>query len=334
MIMNKYKFIKKVEAMITPKDIATLQLLAPMIKLIPKSIQNKILSNSSKKKPYMGFVVEPYSIFLCHELLDLDRAKKLIPDGFELIKTKIFADDKPKFYAILGSFNVHTSAFSGARLEVNIIARNKKNNLLSWVIIDYETNTLSHDVSKGVVDSTIENALLTTNYDGTIIVDFNNKQKNRALIFEAETNDAETKIMDTKLWLEGNLSVGYGRELSQNSDAVFSLKFDPREVEKGRRIPIENLRMNQNTWLKGLIHTTPNEVVYFPYAQHYLSDSPGHYSQIESSEDMINQYNRLDLDTIPNYSSASLRKLLKMGMVANFFVITFLILMLLYHMFN
>lgn len=45
------------------------------------------------------------------------------------------------------------------------------------MIIDYDTNTLSHDVSKGVIDSTTEYALLTTNYDGTIIVDFNNRQK-------------------------------------------------------------------------------------------------------------------------------------------------------------
>lgn len=286
-----------------------------------------------KKSPTWDFVVESYSIFLCYELIDLDRARQLIPDGFELIKTKIFSDDTPKFYAILGSFNVHTSAFAGTRLEVNIIARNKRNNLLSWVIIDYDTNKLSHDVSKGVIDSTTEYALLTTNYDGTIIVDFNNRQKNRALIFEAETNEAETKILDKKLWLEGNLSVGYRRELSENSDAVFSLKFDPKEVEKGRRIPIKNIHIDQNTWLKGLIKSIPDEVIYFPYAQHYLSDSPGHYSQIESPEDMINHYQKLDLDTIPDYSSSSLRKLLKTGIIVHTIIVTLLIILFLYQYF-
>ena len=40
---NKYSFIKKVEAMITPKDIATLQLLAPLNKFIPKLLQNNMI---------------------------------------------------------------------------------------------------------------------------------------------------------------------------------------------------------------------------------------------------------------------------------------------------
>ena len=43
---NKYSFIKKVEAMITPKDIATLQFLAPLNKFIPKLLQNNMLRNS------------------------------------------------------------------------------------------------------------------------------------------------------------------------------------------------------------------------------------------------------------------------------------------------
>lgn len=317
MTIKKFQFIKKIEEMITPKDIATLQLLAPMSKFIPKNLQNEVLNKSAKNNPYMGFVVEPYSIFLCYELIDLERAIQLIPDGFELIKTSIFQDGEPKYYAILGSFNVHTSAFWGTRLEVNVIARNKKNNLLSWVILDYDTNTLSHDVSKGVVDSTTESALLTTDFDGNIIVDIRNKEKNRSLIFDANTRQAEPKLMDKKLWLEGNLSVGYGRELSQNSDAVFSLKFDSREVEKGYRIPIEQVNMMQNTWFEGLFRSVPDEVVYFPYAQHYLSDSPGYYSEIKNVDDMMEQYKQLDLESIPNYSAASHRKLLKVGLVAN-----------------
>ncbi|MGB6178317.1 hypothetical protein [Carnobacterium sp.] len=328
--MGDYSFIKKVEQMIKPKDIATLQLLAPFSQFIPKKLQNKVMNESAKNNPYMGFVVEPYSVFLCYELLDLDWAKKLIPDGFELIQTKIFSDDEPKYYAIFGSFNVHTSAFWGTRLEVNIIARNKKNNLLSWVIIDYDTNTLSHDVSKGVVESTTEQALLTTDYDGNIIVDIENKDKNRALIFDSSMINSKVKIMDKKLWLEGNLSVGYGREISQNSDDVFSLKFDPKEVEKGFTIPLEQVKVTKNTWFDGLFRSEPEQVVYFPYAQHYLSDSPGYYSEIKNEEDMIKQYNQLDLDNIPDYSAASHRKSMKTGIIMNAALVLLLLTIILF----
>lgn len=315
--MRNFKFIKRVEQLVKPKDIATLQLLATMTKFIPNKVQNKLMESSAKKNPYMGFVVEPYSIFVCYELKDLEWAKKLIPDGFELIKTKIFEEGEPKYYAIFGSFNVHTSAFWGTRLEVNIIARNKRNGLLSWVIVDYDTNTLSHDISKGVVASTTEQALLTTDFDGNIIVDIQNELKNRHLVFEANTNRAETKIMGRQLWLEGNLSVGYGRELSQNSDAVFSLTFNPKEVEKGRQIPLEDVQITKNTWFSGLFHEEPDEVVYFPYAQHYLSDSPGFFSQIKDEEELVSRYQTVDLASIPDYSADSHRKLIKNGMIFN-----------------
>ena len=331
--MQKYAFIKKVEQMINPKDIATLQMLAPLSKMIPKRFQNKVLTDSAKDNPYMGFVVEPYSIFLCYELIDLDWAKKLIPDGFELIKTSIFSDSEPKYYAIFGSFNVHTSAFWGTRLEVNIIARNKKNNLLSWVIIDYDTNTLSHDISKGVVGSTTKNALLTTDFDGNIIVDIENIEKDRALIFDGSTSYSEAKIMDKTLWLQGNLSVGYGREISKNSNEVFSLKFDPKEVEKGFKIPNNQVRISQNTWFKGLFRNIPEEVVYFPYAQHYLSDSPGYFSEIKNEEDMIKQFTQLELDSIPDYSAASHRKMIKIGIVLNATFILTLIAILIFIIF-
>nr|WP_319215870.1 hypothetical protein [uncultured Trichococcus sp.] len=75
--------------------------------------------------------------------------------------------------------------------------------------------------------------------------------------------------------------------------------------------------MMQNTWFEGLFRSVPDEVVYFPYAQHYLSDSPGYYSEIKNVDDMMEQYNQLDLESIPNYSAASHRKLLKVGLVAN-----------------
>jgi hypothetical protein len=328
--MSNYDFIKKVEQLIKPKDIATLQSLAPFTKFIPRKIQNKIMAESGKKNPYMGFVVEPYSVFVCYELKDLDWAKQLIPDNFELMETAVFSDGEPKHYIIFSCFNVHTSAFWGTRLEVNLIARNKSNNLLSWVIIDYDTNTLSHDLAKGLIESTTEKALLTTDFDGNIIVDIENMEKNRALVFDCSTAPSESKTLHPQLWLEGNLSVGYGKDISQNSGEVFSLKFDPKEVEKGCSLPPEQVRISQNTWYHGLFHSTPDEVVYFPYAQHYLSDSPGHSSEPKSEADMVEQVRQLDLENMPDYSAAPLRKMIKIGMLFNSLLILVLSLLSLF----
>ncbi len=315
--MRKYTFIKKIESMVKPKDTATLQLIAPLIKYIPSRFQNYLIERSATDNPYMAFIVDPYSTFLFYEIRDLDWAQQLIPDGYELTKTKIYADSEPKYYVVFGIFNVRTSAFSGARIEVKIVAKNKQSGLVSWVILDYESNTLSHDQLNGVVESTTEKALYTIDYNQNIVADFENLEKNRALIFDANLKNAKEKIMDSRLWVEGNISIGYGREISKNSSKAFSLQFDSQQVEKAYQIPIENLSMTKNTWYPGLFKNIPDELVCFPYAQHYLSDSPGHYSKIPSTDDMMEKYEYLNLAEIPNYSAEPLRKMIRNGLIFN-----------------
>ena len=141
--MDIINFIKKVEGLTNPKDIALLQTISPLSKLIPKTIQNKVFLKSSSRTPFMGFVVEPYSTFICYKIKDLEAVKQLLPDGFELVKTKMFENSLPEYWVVVGCFNVHSSAFSGTRLEFNVIAKNLESQLTSWVIIDYETNVLS-----------------------------------------------------------------------------------------------------------------------------------------------------------------------------------------------
>lgn len=327
--MSKYKFIKKVEEMIKTEDIATLRLIGPLLRYVPGRFQAKAMESSSKDNPYLGFVVEPYSTFLFYELIDLEWARRLIPDGFELEKTKVFSDGEPKYYIAFASFNVKTSAFAGTRLEVNVIARSKRTGLISWIIVDYDTNTLSHDALKGVIDSTTKQAVFTTDYDGNIIVDITNAQKNRALIFDMDSKGAEYKTVEKSFWLEGNLSVGYGREISKNSPAAFAMKFDPREVEKACRVDLDKIHSIENTWYPGLFKDQVDEALYFPFAQHYLSDSPGSYSEHDNVDEMLEEYRNLDLDNIPPYSVESLRKMVKVGIVSNSVFITILLLIIL-----
>ena len=181
--MDKYQFIKKVEDMIKTDDIAILRLVGPLLKYVPGKFQIKAMENSNKENPYLGFVVEPYSTFLFYEIIDLEWAQRLIPDGFELAKTNVFEGGPAKYYVAFAAFNVKTSAFAGTRLEVNVIARSKETGLISWIIVDYDTNTLSHDALKGVIDYTTKKAIFTTDFDGNIIVDIDNPEKKQGIDF-------------------------------------------------------------------------------------------------------------------------------------------------------
>lgn len=322
--MDKISFIKKIEKLTNPKDIALLQTISPLSKFIPKKIQNKLFLKSSSKTPYMGFVVEPYSTFICYKIKDLDYAKQLLPDGFELVKSSLFKDSLPEYWAIVGCFNVHSSAFWGTRLEFNLIARNKKNNLTSWVIVDYETNALSHDKYNGLQSSTTDHAIVTTDFDGNIIIDIKNADKKRELSTVFSTCEATKETLGEKIWLDGNWSVGYGKKLSRNSDETFSLKFDPKETEAAYRVPSDLINVKNIGWFTPLIEDAPSETIYFPYTQHYLSDSPGSYSKIASKNDMIQQM--ANLNEIPPYSVSPIRKMF----VAMFFFNSFLMLLFLF----
>jgi hypothetical protein len=53
----------------------------------------KLLFRALKNKPYIGFVIEPYTLFLSFKLSNIEIAKSLLPDRYELAKTRLIADD-------------------------------------------------------------------------------------------------------------------------------------------------------------------------------------------------------------------------------------------------
>ncbi len=219
--MKQANFTKEVERLIDPITVGSLHFLQYFNQMLPKSIQKRIVRASSKKTPYMGFVVEPYSSFLCYEIIDLDQARTLLPDGFELIKTKIFKDDEPKYYCIFGNIRAHTSAFWGVRTEFYIIAKDKKTNLLSWIIVDYDTNTISFDSKNGLSSPNSEQSVITINHRGRLYVDVKRKDKSRELIYNTNIEDGAMKALDQRLWLEGNLSIGYGSNFNKKVPIFF-----------------------------------------------------------------------------------------------------------------
>lgn len=310
--MTKDTFVKGVERLVDPINVGTLHFVESFTKKIPKNMQEKLVEKSGEKTPYMGFVVEPYSYFLCYELKDLEKAAAFLPAGFQLEKSKIFGGDEPKYYGIFGCFNAHTSGFWGMRVEFYIIAKNVETGLLSWVIIDYDTNTITYDPKNGFTDPNASGSFITTDYDGLLHIDVKN-EKGRKLVLESELEQGEMYPLDKRLWVEGNLSIAYGKHKIDGNPGLFSLIFNPKEFEKALRIPKESLKIEVNSWYPDLIEEHPSEVVCFPYAQHFLSDSPGHSSILKDEEDLVAKLNKVDFDKINVFSTKGFSKMILLG---------------------
>jgi hypothetical protein len=325
--MNKENFAKGVERLINPISVGGLHFIQPFNALLPKTIQRLLVKASAKKTPHMGFVVEPYSLFLCYEIIDLEKAQSLLPDGFKLIKTKVFFDDMPKYYCIFGNIRAHTSAFWGIRTEFYVIAEDTKTGLLSWIIISYDTDTISYDSKNGLTAPNANRSVLTINHRGRLFLDIQRDDQSRKLILEADIEKGEMRCLDQRLWLEGNLSIGYGKDLAEKDGDIFSLRFEPCEVEKALYIPAEALDIETNTWFPGLFADKPSQVACFPYAQHFVSDSPGTSSNLKNRDELIAADKALDFDTIEAFSTKSFRTSIIISSVFSF-VLTITLLLL------
>lgn len=329
MEQNK-KFALGVERLINPITVGTMHFLQGLNSLLPRKIQNKMMNSTSVKVPYMGFVVEPYSTFLCYEIADIEAAKALLPDNFELVKTSIFDNDEPKYYCIFGCINVHTSAFWGSRVEFYIIAEDTRTNLLSWIIVDYDTNTISYDKKSGLRAPNSPTAVITTNHRGRLFADILNSKDSRHLAFEYTLTEGKMTPLAQRLWLEGNLSIGYGKILSENEADIFSLKFEPCEVEKALFIDPAQVTVNANTWFPGLFHEKPAVVACFPYAQHFVSDTPGHASLLKDEKELEEAVKNIDFSKISSFSVEFLLPMFIGGMILSLLTTIVLVALLIF----
>lgn len=325
----KSDFTKGVERLVNPVDVGTIHFIQSFNKYIPKKLQRKMVEASGKKTPHMGFVVEPYSHFLCYEIEDHDWARRLLPNGFKLIKTSIFDDDQPKYYGIFGCFNAHTSGFWGLRVEFYIIAENTKTNMISWVIVDYDTNTVTYDPKNGLMDPNAVGSLFTIDYNGIVILDAEN-EVGRKIAFTSDSKTGLMQGLNQRLWVEGNLSIAYGGDKSDEDPGLFSLTFNPKEFKQALRIPRTALEIVENTWFKGLLKDKPSEIACFPYAQHFISDSPGHASEIENEAALKASFESIDFNMIDVFSTSGFRKRFIIGGVVSFFVNMTLLLLVIF----
>jgi len=298
---ERISFIKITEKLVTPERVASIFGGAQFLSKLPQFLQRKIMTEGAKKDPYISFIVEPYSLFLAYEIIDEEKIKNIISDDYELIDCSMYAGEKGKKCVIIGAFNVHTSVFWGNRLEVYIIAKNKKTGFVSWIIQEYETNTISYDPGRGFVMPDVKHTVLTTSFLGEVVLDVDGVASKNRISAIANVKKGEWKALNDKLWVEGNLSIDYSSELTDLKTKPFGLVFDPAEMEQALQIKDNDFEVRENTFLEGIIATQPFEVCCFPFAQHFYTTNIPMGHSIKNKTDLENriyEINRLDGTTL------------------------------------
>jgi hypothetical protein len=329
------RFIKKSESLVKPQDITTISFLGDFNKYLPKKAQQAIMKKGSGKIPYMGFIVEPYCLFAAFRIRDVASAQAMLPAGYEIADAAVFKDEPKHPLAILSAFSARTSAFMGMRLECYLIARSVKTGSLAWIIIGYETNTNSHDPKNGFCGYTSDPAIHTTTPYGELLVDVRGSAGGRGFAARADLNAGAARELDEELWVEGNMCVDYGGELTDESSAPFSLIFDPFLMRKAVKIPQEGIEIEANTFLDGIIDPKlPECVAVFPYSQHFIIRQDLQDQKIAQEEDLFREIRTfLQRDGLKTMSGDDLKKPIFRGMVVsslvNLGIIIFLVVKLL-----
>jgi len=278
---------------------------------MPKRVFKKLLLRTSRKNPYIGFVIEPYCIFLFFRLKDIERAKAMLPERYELVASPLFADEEPGYYQGMGIFNTKGSTFWGTRLESYLIARDRETGLVSWVFIDIISNTIIASPRDGVADRNSSRALHTTNSKGEIFIDISEDRTGRAVRLRGKISGGVSRPLDQPLWIGGNTSVAHSRELGGDNDEPFAVIFDPAEVASALDIPVGDILLEENALFPGLAEPDLCRVICFPYTQHYIADSPGCRTYIKDESEMVKVYNRIaDLPQLTTFSTAAVKKAL------------------------
>ena len=326
---SEERFIATVERLIDPMAVSNLLCFQSLKRLLPAFVLKRLLFSASRKTPHMGFVIEPYSLFLFFKLKDLERAASMLPDRYELAKTRLFADDEPDYYMGIGNLATRASTFWGNRQESYLIAKDRKTGLLSWIFIGILSDTVIALPTKGIADPNSRNAVFTTTSKGEIIVDFREDRTGRRLSLRGSLRGGTMRELDQPIWVMGNTSIGHSSELAAGDDEPFAVIFDPAEVEQGLDIPPGDIRIEENTLFPGLAEPQLSKVVCFPFAQHYMADSPGIRTFVKDRDDLVSHYTRLaDSNITRTFSARTIVAQIAIGIGASALVAALLVLVL------
>lgn len=217
--------------------------------------------------------------------------------------------------------------YMGLRVEFYLIAEDTSTGLMSWIIVDYDTNTITYDPKNALSNPNAPGSMITLDYNGILYADVQN-EKGRKLKFKSDVKTGVMQALDKRLWIEGNLSIAYGKYKIEKNPGTFSLIFDVKEFDQALSIPKSSLIIETNTWFEGLMEESPSQIACFPYAQHFLSDSPGHSSLIQTEEKLKDIVNNVDFNKINVFSTKAFKKTFLVGGIISATINTILLLAL------
>lgn len=299
--MNVLQYAKGVEKLVDPMMVGKTHYMQTKLSKLPVCLQKRIVTTATKKATKMPFVVEPYCTFLFYEIPDPTKVQKFMPTGFTPAKSKIFnTTDSAKYYGIVSMFRIHTSVFWGARAEYYLVAENQQTSLLSWVMMDYLSDTISYDERNGLKSPDVHHAIMTTTCEGDFVCEMKSDDGRKKAECLLSLKRAKMKPLNQKLWIEGNTSIAYGRLAGEPDGDLFSLTFMPEEMTEALDIPLNDVKFaSVATNTTGKFGAVLERAVSFPYAQHMLSDAPGqstHYGSeaaLRKAAESVN-FNKLD----------------------------------------
>ena len=297
--MNVLEYAKGVEKLVDPMAVGKTHYLQTKLAKLPVWMQRKIVTSATKKAGMMPFVVEPYCTFLFYEIPDPEKVQKFMPEGFVPAKSAVFEGDKEKYYGIVSMFRIHTSVFWGARAEYYLVAENTKTGLLSWVMMDYISDSISYDEKNGLKSPDVKNAVMTTTCEGDFVCEMKNEDGSKKVECLASLTKAKMRHLNQRLWIEGNTSIAYGRLAGELDGDLFSLTFFPEEMKQALDISLDEVRyFDVVSSRTGKFGAVLDRVVSFPFAQHMLSDAPGVHTYYGNEEALRKAVEKVDFNKI------------------------------------
>ena len=300
--MNILEYAEGVERLVDPMAVGKTHYMQTRLAKLPVCLQRKIITTQAKKTNKMPFVVEPYCTFLFYEIPDPTKVEKFMPEGFVPAKSAIFDGDVEKYYGIVSMFRIHTSVFWGARAEYYLVAENTKTGLLSWVMMDYISDSISYDEKSGLKSPDVKAGVMTTTCEGDFVCDMKTIDGKKHVMCLANLMHTKMRPLNQRLWIEGNTSIAYGRLAGEPDGDLFSLTFYPEEMKQALEIPMEDVRKySAASATVGKFGAVLDRVITFPFAQHMLSDAPGshtHYGNEAALRAAVEKVNFRKIQTL------------------------------------
>ena len=192
-------------------------------------------------------------------------------------------------------------AETAVKLKETIEESEEKSFMLSLLVKSKEIINMPEATQETVVETVVEKTVA----DPVAVV----KEANVEQLLKA----TETAIMK---------HVDATTRLTTDANEVSALKkqVGDKIFEKYLEIEQKDLDLELNTWFPGLFEDKPAVILCFPYAQHFLSDSPGAYSQLKNEEELVNEIENVDFSKMNIFSTKKFSKFALIGAASSFII--------------